>query len=107
MSYLVVVCGDTNDADYVYSNVKISECDMDKYHPLLSKVAGVIGSSSTSSNWPNNEYCDETVYDKYVGQLTEEEINTFNSMFVPSGEIGIHTLESITVYKVASTEYVY
>ena len=97
---MVLVDGDTNDGDNIHKLTKIHFKDEGTYIPLIKKVGEAIKnvSSTHSNNWPNNQYSVGSHEELYDGILTEEEIETFNS-FVPHGEYGVHTIDSIRLIK--------
>lgn len=104
MAYLLIIEGDTNDADYISEATTIEDKDADKKLPLIRKVAKLM---SEGHNWNSSEYADqgedtESVY-VATGLLTEAEVEEFTD-YVPYGENGVHSLSSITLHKVISTE---
>lgn len=95
---LLVVKADTNDADYV---TELTEGAFNL--TLVKKVAKAIKECKTNMNWGTGEMCDGEDHPSvlYKGKLTEEEIEEFRDL-CPSGEYGIHSIESITLYEIIS-----
>lgn len=109
IKYLIEVKGDYNDADYTTKITVISEDDKNcqRYLDLIRKVANAITNSSERNNWPMSPYEDLSVEELYEDELTREEINTFNAMFVPIDyEQEVHTLIAVNIHKVVNTETV-
>lgn len=100
--YLIVVRGDTNDGDYITKTTLLSEKKYEKIENVLVKVSDIVANSTAGYNWAN-EYSDEKnePEEQYVktGKITQEELDMFSD-YVPSGELGVHTVESVTVYTI-------
>jgi hypothetical protein len=108
---------DTNDADYVESMEAISDEQLKKFMPLIKaikdfkpyKTKSELGSSWThDNNWPDSEYNREDLGEKSVNEIykdvvSEEVMEEFRD-FVPYGEHGVHTIESIKVYEVSNVK---
>ena len=104
MKKLLIIKADTNDADYITGICEIQPED----EQLIRKVAGVLRTESKkgcagSHNWETSEYGDERPEDMYEDVLTQDEIETFDG-YVPYGEHGIHTIDSIRILEVTSDE---
>lgn len=95
---LLAVEADTNDGDYV---TRLTEGSFNL--TVIKKVAKAIKGCKTHPNWGTGEMCsdDESPEVLYEGKLTEEEIEEFRG-YCPSGEHGVHSIESITMYEVTS-----
>ncbi len=105
MRNLLIITGDTNDADYISSEHWLSPEELETQLPLLQKV-GTLLANRSGHNWGTSEFArdKETPTALYVetGLLTEEEYEEFDEL-VPYGEHGIHTISSIVLHKVVST----
>lgn len=121
MKYLLIVKGDTNDADYITSQNMLDEEEYQRLLPILQKVAAVLEQPITHQtrhglqhhDWPNGDTLREDLgevgpRELHVGpgKLTREEYENFDE-YVPYGENGIHTLTSITVHQVVDTQQLY
>lgn len=99
---MLIIKGDTNDADYITETTKLSDAAYAKYLPLIKKVAQAIKNRSHlhENNWPNSQYSHKTFEDLYIDNniLTEEEIETFDQ-FVPHELEGVHSIRSIRILK--------
>lgn len=93
----VVIKADCNDADYIS---EISDVNSDDIK-FIKYVWGII--SKRNGRWENGEYGDIPPRKMYKNELTEKEIERFSS-FLPYGEYGIHTVESIKIYRFVSCE---
>lgn len=101
MKKILIIKADTNDADYVEKSTEIAE----EVIPLIKKVAKAIKSCKANYNWGSGECCDEDESPSIVYKdiLTEEEIDNFD-YYVPHGEYGIHTIESIRIVTITKEE---
>jgi len=113
MQKRVTIVADTNDADYVTA---ISDID-DDFESYFGELIEAIknfepykGKSKYSTlehthrhNWPTGELVREDLGEKYpeqiYSQFPEDMIEAF-SEYLPHGEYGIHTIESITISQV-------
>ncbi len=101
MKYLIVVEGDTNDADYISNVGNIAENEIE----IIKKVASAIKSYDEEHkyghNWPM--FCDNNdmpaPYEIYKDILTEDDIECMDG-YIPYGEYGIHSIKSIRILKV-------
>ena len=94
MIYEIVITADTNDGDYVTKISDITSEDLKRFTPLISEIAKRVN----NHNWVTSEYGDdedrpENMYSQFA-ELVEE----FRE-FVPHGEDGVHTIESIVYYE--------
>lgn len=94
----ITVTVDTNDADYITLNSKISGVDLEKIKPLI----GVIKNFKTTNyqhNFPTGECLREDLGEKPPNQIYDfpEEIFELFDEILPSFEYGFHTIESIYV----------
>ncbi len=96
---VVIICADTNDGDYIYSVDNIPDDDFKRF----KKIANIVKSHGNDNNWENSEYGDIPPSEMYKGTLTEDDIEFFEE-FLPYGEFGIHTIESIRVLQVIQEE---
>ncbi len=95
MKRYVIIKADTNDGDYVTSKNEITE-ELEK---VIRKVCKVI---KKDQSWGTSEMLEEdNDPQRWVkkGKLTEEEVEIF-SYLAPSGEYGIHTIESVEIIEV-------
>lgn len=98
---VLYIKADTNDADYVTSEKKIREGDLD----TIRKVAEAIRDCKAYHNWGLGECCneEESPYEVYKGILTEEEIEVFDE-YTPYGEYGIHSIKEIQIREIKILE---
>lgn len=94
--YLVIVA-DTNDADYVETMNVVTDEQLQK----LDLIIKAIKKCKDRHNWPNYDGADKSIEQLYEGILTEKQIEFFNDL-CPTGEYGIHTIESIRLLEVIS-----
>lgn len=93
--YLIIVKADTNDGDYITSKSYIDYNKIDQ----MKNICNVIKKDSA---WGSGDLLDDDNDPKRFinsGKLTKEDINFFNK-FVPCGEYGIHTIESVDIYEI-------
>lgn len=105
--YLLIVSADTNDADYVTQETKVTVKDLE----FVKKVVKVIKKKGykyqSAYHWGFGEACDAENDPKklYIPELTEHEIEVFEDKYVPPGhDYGVHSLHSITLLEVASSK---
>jgi len=94
MIYEIVITADTNDADYITKISAITPGELERLTPLIEEIA----KKAKHYNWDTSVYGDdedrpEIMYSQFVA-LVEE----FGE-FVPHGEDGVHTIESIVYYE--------
>jgi len=102
MKKIAIIKVDWNDADYITDVVEINE----EEEIFIRKVSAEI-SKIGRHNWISSEYSNDgdiPPHIMYKDVLTEDEILTFDQEFVPYGEYGIHTIDSIKIYEVLSEE---
>lgn len=108
MARTITVKADTNDADYITNTQILDEEDL----PTILKVIKAIKAfdartrrGSGEYNWYNSYHgCSRPgPRDVYEDILTEEEIELFEN-YIPYGEDGIHTIESVEIYEVINKE---
>lgn len=106
MSRTITVIADTNDADYINSTQELNEEDL----PTILKVVAAIKAFDAVTvrgcgryNWPDSHYRKSSPRAVYEDVLTEEEIELFQE-YVPCGEDGVHTIESVTIYEIINKE---
>lgn len=105
----IKIVADTNDADYVTEVSKISDDELNKILPLIKAIKNfkpytvkVRGTNWTHGhNFPDGEYSPRTdlgekTINEIYSEFSEETIETFRDL-VPTGEYGIHTIESIKI----------
>jgi hypothetical protein len=94
MIYEIVIVADTNDADYITKISNITPGELERFTPLIAEIAKKV----KHYNWDTSVYGDdedrpEIMYSQFAA-LVEE----FGG-FVPHGEDGVHTIESIVYYE--------
>lgn len=91
--YELSVIADANDADYVSDTNKVSEEDIKAMKPIIEMIKNkkghnwVVGEVARQGEGPMDVYPD----------LTKDAFEWF-SEFIPRGEYGVHTIESIEYY---------
>ena len=110
MARTITVKADTNDADYIVNTQPLIEAHL----PTIRKVIEAIkdfDSKHQRGTGQYNWYAREHGYGRrrpgprevYEDILTEEEIELFEE-YIPHGEDGIHTIESVEIYEVINKE---
>lgn len=110
--YQIEITVDTNDGDSITEVSLIDKESLEKIKPLIEEIGNFkpykVGNWTHNNNYPYGE-----VYPrKDLGEKFPEEIyhniikDTFNVFeeYVPFGEHGFHTVESIYVYEVPKKE---
>jgi hypothetical protein len=97
------VRADTNDADYVSSFREITPELLEKIKPILTEIKNC----KNVYNFPTGDHAigevhAEEMYVKDRG-VSQHVFNAFSG-YVPSAEFGIHTIDKVIVYEVASEE---
>lgn len=93
----IVIEADTNDGDYITKISKISDEDIILLKPVIDQLKLKKLREPLSPNWVTSEYSRyENPHDMYVktGLLTKEQVDIFGG-YIPRGEAGVHTIESI------------
>lgn len=98
----IVIEADTNDGDYITEIAEISQKELEQIEPVFKAIK----KQKQRHNWPTFEGRrseEKSPYELYVdsGLITEKQYDIFNE-FVPHGEWGIHTIESIKVFEVVN-----
>lgn len=104
MARTITVTADTNDADYITNTQILNEDDL----PTIKKVIKAIKDFDSKHQRGTGQY---NWYARrrpgprevYEDILTEEEIEIFEE-YIPYGEDGIHTIESVEIYEVINKE---
>lgn len=109
MARTIKIQADTNDADYITGINILNEEDL----PTILKVIAAIKDFDSRTRRGSGQYNwyarDSYGRDRpgprevYEDILTEEEIETFEE-YIPYGEDGIHTIESVEIYEVINKE---
>lgn len=96
---VLYIKADTNDADYITSEDKISDDDLE----VVRKVCNVIKEHGPKYdyNWTTGNIGDP--YKQWGHILTELEIEIFNH-YIPYGEYGIHTIEEVELRRIEVLE---
>lgn len=88
-------------ADYITEISHISEKELYNILPVINAIRELTEQNKNTlnfHNWPDNEYLDDSYRELYP-QLTEEQLETFQE-YLPFGEFGIHTIQSIVYYEI-------
>ena len=93
MIYEIVITADTNDADYITKISDITRGELERFTPLIAEIAKVKHYNWDTSVYGEDEDRPENMYSQ-LAALAEE----FGA-FVPHGEQGVHTIESIVYYE--------
>ena len=93
MIYEIVITADTNDADYITKISDITPGKLERFTPLIAEIAKVKHYNWDTSVYGEDEDKPEIMYSQFAA-LAEE----FGA-FVPHGEHGVHTIESIVYYE--------
>jgi hypothetical protein len=110
MARTILVKADTNDADYITRSSKLNEEDL----PTILKVVAEIKAFDARTRRGSGEYNWYARYEHYGRKrsgprevyedvLTEEEIEIFEE-YIPYGEDGIHTIESVEIFEIINKE---
>lgn len=113
----ILICGDTNDGDYIDSINKIDDGTFESIKPLIQAIKDfqpytVKTNNSYATDWthksnfPNSEYNREDLGEKSAQELykdivSEDVFETFIEL-IPHGEHGIHTIKEIKILEVSS-----
>lgn len=110
MKKYLIVQADTNDGDYVTKKTEINDKDLSKFRSILDKVEREetvyydkrtpIYGKSTSIKWATLDIADSELWEQHP-ELTEKECD-FVGNYIPNGEYGVHTIESIDILEVAN-----
>lgn len=97
----IIVKADANDADYVTEMKAITDEQLQRIMPVIDLLKSKKKKDRWVHNWEIGEFRYGSPYDMYVktGLLTKEQVNLFDE-FVPRGEEGVHTIESVKVVTV-------
>ena len=98
MNKFVIIQADTNDADYITGKSAITDEHIELMKPIIAALKVRRDNNKWCHNWETSSYgpWEGEPKDMYKGILTEEQIDFFNH-YVPTGEDGIHTIESIEI----------
>ncbi len=103
--YLLIIKGDTNDADYVTEESELTLAELEELKPVIERIKERLRLEKKdwnkySTNWGTSDYCDkdESPEALYVdtGLLTQEQVWQFAD-YVP---YGIHSIVSIRLLEV-------
>ena len=99
LEYELVITADTNDADYVTSISQVTWQDIVDIMPIVGVIKAWSAEHKNGHNWCMGEVSrnGERPWDIYKGLLTDEQIDLFDD-YVPRGEYGVHTIESVHYY---------
>jgi len=96
MKYLLVIEGDTNDGDYVTENTIITEKDLEEIKPIVKAIKAYTKKNKDEHNWFTQESQNDTAEEKYSDIYETKAFKKFEN-YVPYGEYGVHTIESVVV----------
>lgn len=99
MKKYIEIKGDCNDGDLISRRCLITDEQIEYILPVVEAIKNC----KESHNWPTLEWEDDSPYSLYEGVLTEKQIDMFDE-FVPHGETGIHSIDSITILHVTKEE---
>lgn len=89
---MVVVADSKND-----SPVKVTEIDEFFDFERFKRICGII--KENHNQWPTGDVSKKTIEEVYGDRIMEDEFNWFNN-YIPSGEYGIHSIDSINLYEI-------
>lgn len=98
MERFLLIKADTNDGDYISEKSKISDVNLEKVREIVKALreSNKVGQGYRRRiRWETGE-CGNPYEYATKGILTMDEIEFFND-FLPHGEHGIHTIESIEI----------
>jgi len=108
MKKFIVIKADTNDADYIYGKEPITDEEIEAIKPVIEQLKArkeklledwAKNYNEWSHNWETGEHTfTRNPTEMYVntGLLTQEQVDLFDR-FVPYGEYGVHTIESVEI----------
>lgn len=110
MKYTLKIVADTNDADYITAMHVITQAELDKITPVIEAINAFKSYSGKSEsgmkrthdhNFPLGDYSPRTDLGEKTVQEIYKNVDTdaldIFLEYVPYGEHGIHTIESIQV----------
>lgn len=99
MKKYIIITADTNDADYVTRKTVINDTEIKLIKEILSKLP----KNGRRISWKNGDMGDTASELIKNNILTEEEVEFFEE-YLPRGEYGIHTIESVEILEVTNEE---
>jgi hypothetical protein len=99
MKKYLIIKADTNDGDYVTEKSEVSDAEIEKIKPIIE----VIAACTEDHNFPDGECSDpDELENLYLesGLLTEQQLD-FIKPYIPYGEYGVHTIESVEILVVS------
>lgn len=112
MKKYIIIKADTNDADYITKKTEITDEQIEQIKPVIAALQVRRDKLNEdrhknwnrwSPNWETSKYGRlVTPSEMYVkpGILTEEQVQIFDE-FVPYGEYGVHTIETVEILVVS------
>ena len=99
MPIIIEVKADTNDADYITKRTEITWEKVEKFKPLIEKIKEFSKEHPYVHNWPDHQYgtASNGSPAELYSEIDSEIVNEFSEEYCPYGEIGIHTIKTITV----------
>jgi len=98
----IVIVADTNDGDDVTAINDITKEELEKFLPLIEAIKKFDQKHKRGSgkyNWPAGEHMRGTCPEETYPDIDPALIDYFRE-YLPYGEHGIHTIESIEYYNV-------
>jgi hypothetical protein len=110
VNYLLIIRVDTNDADYIESSNEIGNVYLNHIMPVIEAIKAFKpykGQSSSGREWTHDNNFPYSEYSRAdLGEKTAKElyghIEGFDAFldFLPYGENGFHSIESIICYEI-------
>ena len=103
MKQVMIIKGDHNDGDYIHDISEISVEELLKFKPLFEAIKE--NGKDWNHNWCTSENSSNESPDEMYSDIDPEIILDFEE-YVPHGEYGIHTINSIRILIVSEdTEF--
>lgn len=100
MKKYIIIKADTNDGDYITNQSIITDEKIEQLKTALSKIKD----SNYSLSWGTGDMLEEDNDPNILyPELTPAEFNLIEN-YIPHGEYGIHTIESIDILEVINEE---
>ena len=96
----LTIIADTNDADYVHSITIVTQETLDHFMPVIEAIKA----NKSRHNWDTSDCGDGPNPVDMYAYIDEDLIEEFDEEFIPYGEHGIHTIDTIKVRKLIVVE---
>lgn len=96
----LTVIADENDADYLHSICNIDEDTLKRLRPLLEAIRDC----DDDHNWCTSEYGHSPSPEEMYPDIDPELIQEFDEEYVPGGEYGVHTIDTLKVRRIVIVE---